>query len=767
MADVNKLVLNGVTYDFVDAATQAMMTKPYAAKRYEVGELVIQNSKLYRCKTKISSAETWNSAHWEETDLGDEFTNMKEDVEDAVDAQLAEMEGDVTDLKSALANNVVHKEGTEEVTPWNLQIVDAVFSKNLWNPDKTENGYISKDGTFSSADNYRVSDYIPVDAGDKYVFTRAYNNNRSEAEMRFVACYDNSKQVMSSAGSNSQITQPYTIPAGVSFIRVSTYYNSAYSKWQFEKGTAGTAYEAYGLKSAVIKNQYIPETDMSKIPAFELVEGQNLLNTSDPNYLTNSYITKAGTINSNNAYIASGYISVTPGDILLCSYKAASGNTVPAIMPYICCYDTDKAAQSDKGTNTGTETFVIPSGIKYVRISIRIASYTQYLQIEKTDSNYPKPYKAYEAPHYEIKDGYIPQGKAPLHVYLPTDIYVAVGRTIELYNAQIVADHEKYHFRWVCGKGNAYARKFSITGDSAGNQNLDLYLYDDEKNVCWIGRCVIHIVSASNPTKKILPIGDSLTNWKAWLQETMLLSSNNITWLGTRYSGLSVDSEGNEYASGTIHHEGRSGWSASDYLSGISSYTFDNRYDGVGTVAGTANPFWSGTDFSLSHYLTVQTGVDTPDAVQIFLGTNDILSGIDTAVENITAMVTKIRAEYANMPIFVCNTIFNSNQNGYGSNGNDAYSGGTGANAWQYDEDSNIIDLMVALRESLKSMTGVYLIPLATCMDREYDFGQEMTKVNPRSTVEVPMPKERIHPQAPGYYQMADVMYSTYCGVLD
>jgi hypothetical protein len=52
-------------------------------------------------------------------------------------------------------------------------------------------------------------------------------------------------------------------------------------------------------------------------------------------------------------------------------------------------------------------------------------------------------------------------------------------------------------------------------------------------------------------------------------------------------------------------------------------------------------------------------------------------------------------------------------------------------------------------------------------MDREYDFGQVMTKVNPRSTVEVPMPAESVHPTNVGYYQMADLMYSYYCGILN
>ena len=76
------------------------------------------------------------------------------------------------------------------------------------------------------------------------------------------------------------------------------------------------------------------------------------------------------------------------------------------------------------------------------------------------------------------------------------------------------------------------------------------------------------------------------------------------------------------------------------------------------------------------------------------------------------------------------------------------------------------MDLMVGLRKRLADVTGITFIPLASCMDREYGFGQVMTQVNPRCAVEVPMPEESVHPVASGYYQMADLMYSTYCGVL-
>lgn len=672
-------------------------------------------------------------------------------------------------VKSAidsLDTSKININGLAEVTPQNLQIVGTTFSPNLIDETKiTNEKYISKNGTINDNSGYQVTDYIPVEAGEDYCFTWKYSGNRDDARLRFMACYNANKEIIASAGSDTMIsTYPITMAQSVAFVRLSFSNNTSYSQFQFEKGEMPTEYHEYGeIINTIIKDEYIPDTSLDKIEAFGLVDGQNLLNQNDADFVAGGFLNVSGSISENLSYATSGYIAVSEGEKLIGAYYR-NGAQGDVMFRTVACYDTNKTAITAKGKYSVNE-FVVPSGVAFVRICYSSGAYGGQVQICKSDSNVCKPYKEYEPPHYEIKDDYVPSGKAPLHVYLPKDLYVAVGRTIELYNEQIVIDHEKYHFRWVCGKGYATKRKFSITGTTAGDNQLVLYIYDDEMNVCWIGKCVIHVVNASNPVKKILPIGDSLTNWKAWLQETMLLSNNNITFVGTRYSGQSTDSEGNIYPSGTIHSEGRSGFSAGDYLAN-SSYTFDNRYDGDEGVSGTANPFWDGSKFSLQYYLNTQPQINMPDAVQIFLGTNDLGDGVETAIANISSMVNAIRTEFANLPIFLCHTIFRSNQNGYGSVGDDAYTGGSGANAWQYEQDIKVQNLMRGLYDELKSDSLVYFIPLATCMDREYNFGQVMTKVNPRSDVEIPMPNESVHPQASGYYQMADLMYSFYCGIL-
>ena len=344
-------------------------------------------------------------------------------------------------------------------------------------------------------------------------------------------------------------------------------------------------------------------------------------------------------------------------------------------------------------------------------------------------------------------------------IYLPSKVYCAVGRTIELYNEQVALNAEKYHVNWACNVGVAYKRKFSVTGanDNIGTHSLTFNLYDDNYKLV-ASKTASLIISANSiqSTLKILPIGDSLTNGKEWLSEVPTLADSKIEYIGTRR----LD---NKFS------EGRSGATSGWYVAN-SSYTYADGsvYVGNPNVLGSSNPFWDGSKFSLNHYITQQSSyVGTPNAVQFMLGTND-LKQTATVVANTKTMVDTIHTEYPTMRIFICNAIFHSNQNGYYSTGGEGYIGVM--TNWQYELDRYTIALMSALADVFDNAeynSFVTLVPVATCMDRENDFGQVVIPVNPRlTTVTETIPTQYTHPQSAGYLQMADAMYSAYCGVL-
>jgi len=61
------------------------------ASTYDVGDYVLYNGKIYRCKTAIETGEEWTAAHWIATNITAEINNVK-----------AELEDEVSELKSDL-----------------------------------------------------------------------------------------------------------------------------------------------------------------------------------------------------------------------------------------------------------------------------------------------------------------------------------------------------------------------------------------------------------------------------------------------------------------------------------------------------------------------------------------------------------------------------------------------------------------------------------------------------------------------------------------
>ena len=658
------------------------------------------------------------------------------------------------------------------------------IGKNKFNPDELVIGYLEADGTIGESESYRTTGYIAVTTGD--VVTASYidtsTKGQNVATMKFLMAYDSDKAPISLISTG---VQTYTVPVGVAYIRASIHvptYLMETRTVQIEFTSDGmfTAYEPYrswtalnddvviqeivnaressdGVKYATLKERLDAQEDER---VTESVNARNLLNLNDPDFLPGKYIgPTTGLIHDGN-YNTSGYIPVNPGDCLQMSCKKGA-----ASMRFISAYDAYKVIQKDKGYSNGTETWVVPDGVAFVRVSWSDPSYGTDVQIEVSNHG-ATTYQQYHDP-IEM----IPQSKiksSELHCYMPREIYCAVGRTIELYNNQVCLEADRYHVQWICSVGTAYKRKFSVAPSAAqiGNKRLRMVIYDDDLNEIWSGTTTLRIVADSKPQKNILAIGDSLTNWKRWLPEVRKLSDDHITFVGTRESGVDYSADGTAYEQGSIHHEGRSGFSAASYLSDT-SYTFDTRYSGSSSVDGSANPFWDGTGFSYSHYLSTQGQSigGTPDAVQIYLGTNGMDIDPSGNGDAIIEMVRRIRADNAEIPIFVVNTIYRSRQDGYASVGADGYTTGS-ASAFQYNEDAKVMALANYLRDRLPQIAGVTVIPLCLMHDTDYNFGNKTVKANPRAAQEVLVPEESVHPQGQGYYQMADVFYSAYCGVL-
>jgi hypothetical protein len=613
------------------------------------------------------------------------------------------------------------------------------LSGNLFNKDTaTPNSFIAyMTGAVTTPHaSYASTDFIEVDG------TKQYHISGGLKTQHF-AFFDENMLYITSA--TNAITNPFTPPANAKFVRLTIDMVSLNTGLMLEAvaGENLTTYRPYG--EFTIERQVLNEVQRSQALAIaesasvsiqgsqEATIGKNLFNKDV--VTLNKYVNHtSGVLTDNTTYVASDYIAIEPNTAYIANFQ----------MRMFAFYTEAKVYISGA---ENLSTFTTPANAKFVRVTARTDHYITF-QLEKGTV-----ITGFEPFGYKLK-GLLPAeneaGKDDFLLFLPSEVCVAVGRTIELYNKQVswTGNIENYHFKWECGVGEALTRKWSCKGTAGniGSYPMTLKVYDN--NMIEVARATstVKIVDATivNPTA-ILPIGDSLTNNKMWLRELRTLSTDKIRFVGTRWNG---DTQG-----GYFNHEGRSGASAGWYL-GNSTYTFETN----GATSG--NPFYNPTTsmFDFGYYKSTYN--ITPNVVQLYLGTNGISLDPTTNVNNIKAIVDGIRANDANIKIFVVFTLYRGDQNGIGRQNNS--DGFTTTSGYKLEEDRKVYNLMVKLNETLKDYTNLHFIPIALAHDSEYNFGAEEVPVNPRATQTEKMHVEATHPQLQGYLQMADIMFSTY-----
>ena len=405
--------------------------------------------------------------------------------------------------------------------------------------------------------------------------------------------------------------------------------------------------------------------------------------------------------------------------------------------------------------------FTTPSDAYYVILTYMPENMTkERMPMVCEGENVPEVYLPYKNEYIKKVVEYVKKDDLKPHAYMPDVIYCALGRTIDIYNNQVCIDADKFHLCWTCDIGFGEGRKFTVAPSTIGEHSLKLDIYDDNNILVWTKTSILKVVNAkTSGSITILPIGDSMTYGGATWQDEVSkkLSNGAITYVGSLE---------HSYRETNYNHEGYNGATASNFLNSK-------------TLRGSTNPFYNPdtSKFDWNYYKN-NTRI-SPDVVQIELGTNDINGGtIEQAVSNIAEMVDLIRKDDANIPIFICNAIYRSNQNGIAHQLNtQGYSMGHGR--YKYGEDIKIQSLMVSLVEKFTDYKNVYFIPLALCHDSENNFGKQKISLNSRSKETIIIPADSIHPNKTGedgsiygydvvgYLQFADIMFSTFSGLIN
>lgn len=651
--------------------------------------------------------------------------------------------------------------------------VSVAIGKNLFNKNDSEvviGSFINSAGGLSVNAAYYTSAYITVTVGSKY--TKSHNF----ASTVYSAFYDANFTLVAGSASNAQVI---TAPAGAMYVRISVNMTNL-AAYQLEIGEAATTFADYTvlngavgaqdikasaitsekLAAAAVTNQSIADATISagKLGFAQLMAGgNNLFNVNAADVSLNCYLNSTGgLVAASTTYHTTGFIPVS---------IAINANISVSRSRFSAFYDASKnfIAGTYNSTSSTNATIAIPAGAAYYRVSCPYTLNNGVYYWDVMMVNYGSimlPYETYKAPSYKLTGvSILDENADSVNVFLPEEICIAVGRTIEIYNSQVMwSGHAKdFHFLW-SGVGACMKRKWMLTGTTGaiGSYVLNLKVYDKNNRLAYNGNTTVKVVAAAITTPMVVcPIGDSLTNGKAWQPELINLGAGNISFTGTRgpvQSGVART------------HEGRSGATSSYYL-GNNSYTFDaSGQTGLDGRAQNLNPFWnpSTSDVDFNYYKT--NYAKNPTHLLIWLGTNGITVDPTANATAIKTFVDKIRATGgATIPVFIVHTLFRGNQDGIGvQTGSDGY---VANSAYKLSEDLKVYNLQVKVKELFAGLAYTHLIPVSTCHDSEYNFtpAPELAAakaVNPRAWQTEYMPSEATHPQQAGYLQIADIIYS-------
>jgi hypothetical protein len=241
--------------------------------------------------------------------------------------------------------------------------------KNLFNPNDPDvaAGYFvsSAGGGLAANANYIATGYIPVVAGQTY--SRSFANQ--------MAWFTAAKAYISGQVGGDGAT--VTAPANAAYARLSVS-TAALPAFQFEKGSAPTAYEAYKL---ILDPAYLPPVEpvqavvpddsvtLAKV-SFKL-SGKNLFNPNDAGVSPGYFVSSAGGgLSANAAYTATGYIPVQAGQQYARNYSNQ-----------MAWFTAAKAFISGQSTADGA-IVTAPANAAFARLTVAAANVSTF-QFEK------------------------------------------------------------------------------------------------------------------------------------------------------------------------------------------------------------------------------------------------------------------------------------------------------------------------------------------------------------------------------------------------
>ena len=126
-----------------------------------------------------------------------------------------------------------------------LNKVEKNYGHQLFDKSKYDAGYLNYGGTISTSPNYRVSDFMPVEAGENYYASAKGDVAVSNSANTYFWFYDIDKSKLSGTGASVVSTmKQITAPQGAAYLKIS--YDISVEEIMIEKGNARSSqYEEF------------------------------------------------------------------------------------------------------------------------------------------------------------------------------------------------------------------------------------------------------------------------------------------------------------------------------------------------------------------------------------------------------------------------------------------------------------------------------------------------------------------------------------------
>ena len=413
IADVTEALENA------DAAISYIGDSYSSSSTYAVGDYVIHDGGLYRCKTAISTAEAWTAAHWQQVSVTDEFFNFSDDVVKVSNTQptsvfnrvwidseteseevptyeeFQELESDVADLKSAIVA------GQENKLQYFL----------------TNGEYINKDnGAFTPYSGWARTNRIPV------------KNYRSIIVKSSVQSYYN--VWYKEDGTRYSDFAVTTTETKLNVPKLAAYV-----------GFSNTSEGMQNLEVSVETIDHVSIVDLAKT-ADDTSQGYVPMALTEKGYIAN------GVFAYDANWCRTGYVYV--GNALRIAIETQSGNQ------YNAFYDENKTLIRPFTTVTGTNIIDLTDDIQYLALSnssdIMRAETVRVLEYRRPEYNYTAGDNIYLYPDipetvysrdegvtYSVRDGIITVNGAVTQATFRLDFPMVTLNGYNIFNVEILS----------------------------------------------------------------------------------------------------------------------------------------------------------------------------------------------------------------------------------------------------------------------------------------------------------------------------------------